>query len=285
MRMPPLLRTSRSGAVMLALALAATCGGPSATGAPAAAEPMRLRGVPGFDTSRYPGDSTMRAWRTAGAPYRWVGYYLQSPCHRDPSWMGTRGRLAELGWGIAVLYVGQQAWEGAPDIPRDSAQAGPIICSRTLLSAGQGRADADDAIRKAAGDGFPTGTIIYLDLEPMTTIPDSMRVYYRAWAARLLEEGRYRPGVYVHGRNLSDVVADVRSVYADAGAAPASGGPEVPVWLAQPDSAFTVAHAPQEAGAGPVRIWQGRVNFTESWGGIPLRIDANVADRPSPSAP
>src|SRR5213075_627653 len=34
----------------------------------------------GFDTYEYPGDETMRAWKT-DAPYEWVGYYLPAPCH------------------------------------------------------------------------------------------------------------------------------------------------------------------------------------------------------------
>src|SRR5689334_18120389 len=39
----------------------------------------------GFDTSKYPGDDAMKAWRDDGS-YEWVGYYLPSaPCHRDAS--------------------------------------------------------------------------------------------------------------------------------------------------------------------------------------------------------
>jgi hypothetical protein len=67
----------------------------------------------GFDTYEYPGDDVMRAWR-AEAPYEWVGYYLPAPCHSGTSWSGTRQRLAGMGWGMAVIYVGQQTWDKTP---------------------------------------------------------------------------------------------------------------------------------------------------------------------------
>src|SRR2546423_14332691 len=56
----------------------------------------------------------MRAWLTADKPYRWVGYYLSAPCHSDSSWEGKRQTLSEMGWGMAVIYVGQQTWGKTP---------------------------------------------------------------------------------------------------------------------------------------------------------------------------
>jgi len=68
----------------------------------------------GFDTYGYPGDAVMRAWRHEEVPYEWVGYYLPSPCHKDESWSGKRERLTDMGWGMAVVYVGQQTWDRTP---------------------------------------------------------------------------------------------------------------------------------------------------------------------------
>lgn len=269
--------THRPIRIAAALLLAAACSRAVAD-LPRTGSIDRARGVPGFDTALYPGDSTMRLWRTS-SPYRWVGYYLPSPCHREASWAGTRGRLEAMGWGTAVIYVGQQLWEGAPD--RSPSDTGAIICSRTLLGAEQGTREADDAIARTRADGFARGTVIYLDIEPMTAIAPAMRDYYRAWIARVLAEGTFRPGVYVHRRNAGEVVADLRAAYEARGAA----GTTLPVWLAAPDTGFALDAAPSEAGLGPIRVWQGRVNATETWGGRALLIDANVADRPSPSAP
>src|SRR5256885_16218056 len=145
---------------------------------------------PGFDTSIYPGDAAMAAWRKPSSPYEWVGYYLQAPCHRDPSWMGQRAILTSMGWGLAVLFVGQQTFDGVPDVqlppsfnrvmpvgdslpraregvvtPPTAAelQSGAVTCSRTLLTTEQGNTDAIDAVTKTASEGFPGGTVIYLD--------------------------------------------------------------------------------------------------------------------------
>src|SRR5689334_2115126 len=68
----------------------------------------------GFDTFAYPGDDAMKAWLTADKPYSWVGYYLPAPCHNDDSWEGKRETLAGMGWGMAVIYVGQQTWGRTP---------------------------------------------------------------------------------------------------------------------------------------------------------------------------
>ena len=86
------------------------------------------KGHLGFDTGIYPGDETMRVWR-ATAPYKWVGYYLPAPCRRDASWAGKRQTLSAMGWGLAVLYVGQQTWEGVPErtAAADTAPR-PIVC-------------------------------------------------------------------------------------------------------------------------------------------------------------
>src|SRR2546423_11623362 len=68
----------------------------------------------GFDTFAYPGDDAMQAWLTADKPYSWVGYYLSAPCHTDDSWQGRRDTLANMGWGMAGIYVGQQTWGKNP---------------------------------------------------------------------------------------------------------------------------------------------------------------------------
>lgn len=281
--------TRHATLVMLALAATACAGSgatPSGTAGRGAPAPEVARGFPGFDASVYPGDEVMRAWRSA-SPYRWVGYYLPAPCHRDASWAGTRGRLEAMGWGTAVLYVGQQAWEGVADSPpADSAAAPrPIICSRTLLSDSVGRRDADAAIVSAAADGFPPGTVIHLDIEPVTAVSADLRSYYTAWTRRLLEEGRFRPGLYAHRRNAAEIHADMKAAAVEAGASTTGTDVHIPLWIAAPTADFSLVRAPREAGVAAASIWQGRLTFDEAWGGTSLRIDANVADSPSPSAP
>ena len=270
------------------LALSAGCAGGTTT------VPQPVTQVfPGFDTGIYPGDAAMRAWVRPSSPYHWVGYYLLAPCHRDASWAGKRETLAATGWGLAVLYVGQQTWEGLPDRVAAADTAPPagdtsraavaaqrsITCSRTLLTTAQGTTEADDAIAKAAGDGFPRGSHIFLDIERMTTVPQSMRDYYRAWVSRVLSEGRFRPGIYSHQRNAAEIYADVRTVFDAAGVRD-----EPAFWVSSPAS-FTLAGAPTDVGFRFARVWQGVLDAMQTWNGVTLRVDVNVADSPSPSAP
>ncbi len=324
----------------LAAALAATaCGdvtGPRAGGGPAGGPGGAPADAahPGFDIAVYPGDAALRAWRGA-SPYAWTGYYLSAPCHRDASFLGRRAALAAIGFGAAVLYVGQQTWEGvaaaspaggatvdtvaapgtaraparalarapvaapatartarlwaqaqpaapAPTPPGVRAHGQPALaaatCSRTLLSAAQGAAEGADAAAATAAEGFARGTTVFLDLEPMTVVPEAMRAYYRAWARAVLADGRFRPGVYVHHGNAAAVHADVRAVYAEFGAA------GVPVWVAR-SAGFALDRHPAESGFAFAAVWQGALDVRRTWGGVTLTVDENVAAAPSPSAP
>lgn len=222
----------------------------------------------------------MLAWRVPGqSPYRWVGYYLTSPCRRDTSWTGRRAALEAMGWGLAVLYVGQQAWEGAA-LREDSAAATSPACSRVLLTEERGRADADDAIARALAEGFASNSTIYLDIERMGSIPESMRAYYLAWVSRLWSDGRYRPGIYAHRLNAGQMHGDLEAIRATLQPRPAA----LRWWIAG-GTGFALDGAPTGVGLGFANVWQGWHNVRETWNGVALDIDANVADRSSPSAP
>jgi hypothetical protein len=255
------------------LVLAAGCAPAAIPAGPAVPRPANVH--PGFDTRVYPGEETMRAWRR-DSPYEWVGYYLASPCHRASSWSGTRPVLEQAGWGIAILYVGQQLFESAPDVPPDSTR--PIVCSRTLLTDAQGRADARDAIARARGEGFAPGSVVFLDVERMSSVPESMLAYYRAWTDEMLRDGSYLPGTYAHQVNAAALFAAAQAVYAGAGR---TDGP--PFWISG-GRGFTTEQPPYAVGLPFARVWQGTVDVDRTWGGVSLRIDENVADRPSPSA-
>ena len=196
--------------------LAAACAPPVSGPSPAPG------GVPGFDTWQYPGDDVMRAWREA-SPYRWVGYYLLAPCRRDGSWVGKRAVLEQQGWGIAVLYVGQQAFEGQ----EVSEITETTVCSRALLTADQGRRDAQDAIAKTQQEGFPAGTVIFLDVERMDRISAEMVAYYQAWITAVLNDGRFVPGTYAHRDN-----AGALYLRAQEAAMRAGRGDAGPFWVA-----------------------------------------------------
>ena len=259
----------REIALGLLVLLSTGCAGGIATpvGGPAAG------GVPGFDTWQYPGTSAMANWRQA-SPYRWVGYYLSAPCHRDASWMGKRQELEGMGWGLAVLYVGQQAFEGQST---DNPGATQVVCSRALLTPEQGRIDARDAVAKTSGEGFGIGTVIFLDIERMEQTAPTITAYLDSWVTEVLRDGRYVPGLYAHRANAAALYFTAAQAFTRAGV---NRGP--PFWVAG-GSGFSLRSAPQQAGLPFVNVWQGVLDVDRTWGGATLNIDENVADTPSPS--
>lgn len=266
----------------------------------------------GFDTGVYPGDAAMRAWRTGGAPYEWTGYYLPSPCHPDEGWSGKRETLTAMGYGIAVLYVGQQTWGRIPGKPykipvkitkrvktkvgrgsrrhtvwrtvtrtvmRPAPKPRPDeTCNADFVSPTRGAKDAIDAVARAEREGFVHGATIFLDIERMDELPHAMRDYYSAWVRGVLADGRYRPGIYVHTDNANLVYADVKHAYTEAGFTE-----EPPFWIAKA-AGFDATKLPHEMGHAFASVWQGVLDVEQTWAGRKIPIDVNIARTRSPSA-
>ena len=269
----------------------------------------------GFDTYAYPGDEAMKAWREEdGAPYEWVGYYLPSaPCHKGDSWAGKRETLTKMGWGVAVVYVGQQVWSGTPRerivktkwvtkrvkttrrvkghrVVRYANKKVPVryttyaraepgqSCSTHLVSGARGLKDADDAIARAQKEGFQHGTVVFLDIERMDNVPTAMRDYYKAWTARILSDGTYRPGYYVHNYNAKLIYRDVASIFVSAGKM------EQPSFWIASGKGFSEDKEPSEVGHAFASVWQGVLDVVQTHNGVQLPIDVNVAAVSSPSA-
>jgi hypothetical protein len=284
----------------------------AATGQKAIIADEVKNGYLGFDTGTYPGDNAMLAWRTGGAPYEWTGYYLPSPCHPDEGWSGKREVLTSMGYGLAVIYVGQQTWGRRPGAPhlvpvqvstrvkqhvgrgsnrhtvwrtitrtvlrRAPAPAPDATCNADFVNAARGVRDGADAAARTAQDGFAKGTTIFLDLERMDVLHPVMRDYYKAWVRTVLADGRYRPGIYVHTFNANTVYGDVKSVYRAAGIAR-----EPPFWVAK-SAGFDVTKLPSEVGHAFAAVWQGVLDVEQTWNGHKIPIDVNVSATKNPSA-
>lgn len=265
----------------------------------------------GFDTGRYPGDRAMRAWRDGGSPYVWTGYYLPAPCHPDEGWSGKRERLTSMGYGIAVVYVGQQTWGRTPGAPhyepvvvskrvkqrvgRGAARktvwktvthtvrrrvpppAPDATCNADFVSGTRGERDGRDAIARAEREGFPRDTKIFLDLERMDVVPKAMRDYYNTWVRTILADGRYKPGIYVHTFNANAVYSDVKSVYQSHGDVS-----EPSFWIAK-SRGFDITKLPSDVGHAFAAVWQGVLDVEQTWNGHRIPIDVNVAATRSPS--
>ena len=229
----------------------------------------------GFDTSIYPGDAAMQSWKEH-AGYDWVGFYLPAPCHKDESWSGKRETIERMGWGVAVVYVGQQTWGRTPRVGAKVSSG--TKCATNLLSGEQGRLEADDAIARTLAEGFLPGTAIFLDIEHMDRVPNAMRDYYLAWTDRVLEDGRFRPAYYAHTRNAQEIYGDVRALFDRRGVEA-----DPPFWIAG-GSNFGRDRDPQDVGHQFAAVWQGVLDTWEKHASHKLTIDVNVASVPSPSA-
>lgn len=270
-----------AGPVVLSILLAACGGGVAApAGPPESPVPEGARGVPGFDTRTYPGDAAMAAWREA-SPYRWVGFYLPAPCYTGTSWQGKRDAIRSMGWGIAVLFVGEQDWPAGPAqdsaVLADPPAEGPV-CTRENLSPRRGRTDGQAAATAAAAEGFPAGTTIYLDVERVDSVSSALIGYVGGWTEALLADGRFEPGLYAHERNAATLLDVMASAGPDV-----TGQPFAPrLWVAR-TGGFSLRRGPAESGFAEAAVWQGLLDADESWGGVTLRIDANVAETADPS--
>src|SRR5262249_53677841 len=147
----------------------------------------------------------------------------EAPCHSDDSWSGKRARLSQNGWGVAVIFVGQKTWDKS--IPPTNSTGNDW--SAKPVNGAQGEGDARHASGMAQREGFDQGTVIFLDVEAMSSVPRGMRDYYTSWARTLLADGRYLPGIYSHTKNAEQIYDDVKAEYQQAGRA---GDP--PFWIA-----------------------------------------------------
>ena len=121
--------------------------------------------------------------------------------------------------------------------------------------------------------------MVFLDIERMEKVPQAMRNYYRAWARRLLRDGRYLPGVYVHKFNAQLVHDDLKAEFAAAGVTE-----EPRIWVAS-GRGYEEGKAPQDVGFAFAGIWQGMIDVARAVANIRLPVDVNVSSWTSPSDP
>ena len=278
-----------SGAALVAALGACGSGSPDPTG-PVVATTTNPVAFPGFDTSIYPGDAAMSAWRYPSSPYYWSGYYLPAPCHRDVTWTNKYNTLKAMGWGVAAIYVGQQDWSQIPqsvivrganvgDRAATSIASEAVTCSASLLSADQGAMEAADAVARLRADGFPDRSIVFLDVEFVTSVTPALIEYYKAWIAGVLRDGRYRPGVYAAKSNATTLRVAALDAYRSV-----ASTDDPPFWIAS-STGFSVDLAPTAVGLDFAKLWQGRFDITQTWNGVTLLIDVDVASTRSPSVP
>jgi hypothetical protein len=131
----------------------------------------------GFDRNDYPGDDAMKFLRK---DFAFTSYWLGNPPQtKSNSWSRKREFLRSLGYGFLPLFAGPTSGE---------LRDGPYTLKRIA-------SDAQAAIAGARKEGFPSGTVIFLDIEEGGRLPSTYFTYLKLWASTLAEAG-YRAGVY-----------------------------------------------------------------------------------------
>jgi len=139
----------------------------------------------GFDCNVYPGDDALLVLRKT---FAFTGYWLSPPPgERKSTWTGKRELLRSEGFGFLVLFLG-----------RDSSEFKTEAAAKA-----KGTQDGKDAVAAAKSEGFPAGTIIFLDIEEGGRLSENYHAYLRAWSEQLQPAG-YRPGVYCSGIPLKE---------------------------------------------------------------------------------
>jgi hypothetical protein len=226
----------------------------------------------GFDVCGLPGISTMQTWWNE-SPYSFYGLYLggiqlPSQCAvADAAWVNA---VHQQGWSFVPTWVGPQA----PCSPWSHKMS-----SDPAVSYQQGRQEAEQASAKASSIGLTNnglgGTIIYYDMEVYGGADVACRQaaasFINGWVERLGELGNLAGGYGAHNSYVEDWV----------------NIPHVPddVWAA---SWYANAYDPYASVYGIAwldglwtyhqRIRQYAGDHHESWGGIGITIDSDVAD-------
>src|SRR5262245_33441800 len=221
----------------------------------------------GFDTGSYPGDAAIQAW-AAQSPFRFVGFYFDAPCHTAHtfrSWSGKFPVIKAAGLGLAIVYVGLQ-------------QDG---CGKANLSRVKGVEHGHDTVAKFAAEGFPAGAVVFLDIEHYDgALSAPMEAYLRGWISTIVESGAITAGVYCPASKATEIKRAAEQEFQDLGQ---PGGSPV-FWVVKTDAAFDPATStPAGSGVAFARVWQGRLDISETHGGVTIAIDQNVSDSLDPS--
>jgi hypothetical protein len=134
----------------------------------------------GFDRNDYPGDENLGALRQT---FSFAGYWLNAPPgEKSNTWVGKRQAVEAAGFGFLVLFNG-----------RLYAELKPLAKAAKL-----GASDAQAAIASAKREGFPSGTVIFLDQEQGGRMLPEQKAYIYAWVDGVTAGG-FRAGVYCSG--------------------------------------------------------------------------------------
>src|SRR5579863_7903488 len=209
----------------------------------------------GFDRNNYPGDENLKALHQT---FSYMGYWLgHPPSAKTNTWKGKRRKIEAAGFGFLVLYNG-----------RPYAQLKSVANAMRL-----GKLDAASAISAAHREGFPGGTIIFLDQEEGGRMLPEQKAYIYSWVDAVNASG-FAAGIYCSG--IANQESQTVSVVTADDIRNNAGGRKITFWVANdscppaPGCAFPRrAPSPALSGVEFAEVWQ----FVQS----PRRPDVTAA--------
>jgi len=143
----------------------------------------------GFDANEYPGDALLP---TLHKQFAFTGFWLNNPPGADHNpWTGKRNVLIRNGFGFLVVFNGR--------LDKEILAAAKKRTRPAVL----GRADAANAVAAARHEGFPPGTIIFIDQEEGGRMLGEQAAYLLGWT-EAVAASNYRPGIYASGQPVDD---------------------------------------------------------------------------------
>ncbi|MBP6004799.1 MAG: DUF1906 domain-containing protein [Pyrinomonadaceae bacterium] len=231
----------------------------------------------GFDQCNAPSVSQLLAWWNA-SPYYDVNIYFSGrnrACSAQPNltvaWID---QVTAMGWGLIPTVVGYQS-------PCTTSATTVKLSYDPVVSESQGRGEADIAVAAAINLGLTAGSILYYDMEQYseTVSTPGCRVattaFLKGWTDRI-KELNYKSGVYGSPTNaVNDWIGIPEPSRMEA------------VWLARWDLVMNVWTYNSPSPVVPTNVWNNHQRIkqwqnphNETWGGVTINIDGNIADGP-----
>ncbi len=224
----------------------------------------------GFDACQAQSTSNLQAWWTS-SPFKDVNFYMGgrnracSQPNLNASWITS---ALNIGWNLMPTWVGYQS--------QSSICTGCAKYSATSATARlQGIDEANLAADAAEVLGISKPNIIYFNLEKYNVETASDKAFVDGFNERLTQRG-YVPGLYVHWTNINSFTTITNppqgvwvARWSGSGGSGPSSVPNPNTITGVSDSIFVNK-----------RIWQHYGDFNQTWGGVSITIDSNIANGP-----
>jgi hypothetical protein len=193
----------------------------------------------GFDRNEYPGDASLAVLRLT---FSFSGYWLNNPPGENTNtWAGKRTKVEAAGFGFLVLFNGRLY----QDLKRNAT--------------GLGQSDGKVAATSARREGFPSRTIIFLDIEQGGRMLSEQKAYIFAWMDAITAAG-FRAGVYCSGIPAKEgkvSIVTAEDIQQNAGGRAIVFFVTNDVCPPSPGCAFPrKAPSPTESGISFAKVWQ-----------------------------